>query len=66
MSRRRGGPRGEAGAIADAFERDAQLSSKASLRASSVREMKSMVESEIVIVDDDGNEEPFDPSTWFE
>jgi len=25
-----------------------------------------MIESEIVIVDDDGNEEPFDPLKWFD
>ncbi|MDX2676784.1 hypothetical protein [Streptomyces soliscabiei] len=24
-----------------------------------------MIESEIVIVDDDGTEEPFDPTSWF-
>jgi hypothetical protein len=27
---------------------------------------KGLIECEIVIVDDDGNEEPFDPSSWFE
>ncbi|MCH0558290.1 hypothetical protein [Streptomyces sp. MUM 16J] len=26
----------------------------------------SLIESEIVIVDDDGTEEPFDPASWFE
>ncbi|GGV44384.1 hypothetical protein GCM10010245_69400 [Streptomyces spectabilis] len=26
---------------------------------------KHEIESEIVIVDDDGTEEPFDPSSWF-
>jgi hypothetical protein len=26
----------------------------------------SLIESEIVIVDDDGNETPFDPASWFE
>ncbi|MFJ9749680.1 hypothetical protein [Streptomyces chartreusis] len=26
---------------------------------------KSVVESEIVIIDDDGREEPFDPALWF-
>jgi hypothetical protein len=26
----------------------------------------SLIESEIVIVDEDGTEEPFDASTWFE
>ncbi|MBT2676255.1 hypothetical protein J7E95_36810 [Streptomyces sp. ISL-14] len=25
----------------------------------------SLIESEIVIVDDDGTEEPFDPAAWF-
>jgi hypothetical protein len=25
----------------------------------------SLIESEIVIVDDDGREEPFDPAAWF-
>lgn len=28
-------------------------------------EAQSMIESEIVIVDDDGSEQPFDPATWF-
>ncbi|MFE8949045.1 hypothetical protein [Streptomyces sp. NPDC007856] len=26
----------------------------------------SLIESEIVIVDDDGTEEPFDPASWFD
>lgn len=34
-------------------------------RPTSAREEASSIESEIVVVDDDGTEEPFDPSSWF-
>lgn len=36
------------------------------LPQSGTKEPSSLIESEIVIVDADGTEEPFDPASWFE
>jgi hypothetical protein len=63
---RRGGRSGEAGPIAAAFEHGARIPGATSAHRSSSTETKGMIESEIVIVDDDGNEEPFDPLKWFD
>lgn len=48
------------------MEHEARSPLETSLPRPSATEAKIMIESEIVIVDDDGNEKPFDPSTWFE
>jgi hypothetical protein len=43
----------------------AQVSSLSGSSRSQVAGGKGTIESEIVIIDDDGTEEPFDPSSWF-
>lgn len=46
-------------------ERDSQQRERASLRQHSDDSRMPLIQSEIVIVDDDGTEEPFDPASWF-
>ncbi|MES4892026.1 hypothetical protein [Streptomyces sp. NPDC096012] len=46
-------------------EREHRKSRRSSLPRADDETAGSLIESEIVIVDDDGTEEPFDPASWF-
>ncbi|MFE7892012.1 hypothetical protein [Streptomyces sp. NPDC057412] len=47
-------------------ERELQQSRRSLLPSTANGRTKNLIESEIVIIDDDGAEEPFDPTSWFE
>ncbi|MEU5094620.1 hypothetical protein [Streptomyces sp. NPDC020996] len=47
-------------------ERENQKSRRSSLPRAGGEMAVDLIESEIVIVDDDGTEEPFDPASWFD
>ncbi|MET9010364.1 hypothetical protein ABZX74_05415 [Streptomyces olivaceoviridis] len=46
-------------------EHDSQQRERAPLLQHSEDSPAPLIQSEIVIVDDDGTEEPFDPASWF-
>lgn len=52
--------------VAAAPERAAWPPCESSLPPAPAAEAQRMIESEIVIVDEEGNERPFDPAEWFE
>ncbi|MFD7056034.1 hypothetical protein ACFWBS_44205 [Streptomyces mirabilis] len=52
--------------IAASPEREPRQPRRSSLPQAADSRTMSLIETEIVIIDDDGTEEPFDPASWFE